>query len=721
MQRVEFAAETGLRPQERAAGLDSWLARAVVGLPESITAAVTGFSIPLMALLLLGHFTPGWTLPLGLGGAFVAVWAGGVGRAAVSRSSLGWTAGAVGLVVAWFSYNVRYSAQDVYAIRDPSTYTITGRWLMDHGSLAIGTHADVFGSPAGATFPIGAYSQVSPGTLNAQGNHLLPAILAVSGSVFGQGALFKTNVAIGAVALIVFFGLGRRIVNAPLALLATAILAVSMPYIYVSRDTFTEPLTMLFLIGSLALLHRAMTSWRIAEFALCGLAAGSAAMVRIDSTVALVGIVAGATMFLASVPQHRRRDAAVRCAVLLAGAVLTALLGWVDLVRLSRQYYDSQHANITMATLAVVLVVLAAPGVVWVVRRGALTAWLRREEVRRRLAWAAAGVVVAVFGVLASRPLWMQTHGPLNSNLVNMQQYSRVAVDGTRTYDEQTVHWLALYLGWPTVVLGVAGYAAMVAVLVRRRAYVLCAAVAMGLSMSVFYLWSSKITPDQPWAMRRYVPVVMPLLLVAAMYGLHALWGSRSRVQAWGSRVQARGRQVLGGRQLGGVITGVAVLAGLAAVAFPAVTTWPMRHVREDVPQLGQLQALCSAIGPNAAVVMLDESVIVGYGQSVRSFCKAPAIGIIAPSAAQIATINTAVLAHGRKLFVLAQNGNEFLGLTSGLGVVPPFSVVTVQRWPNQIGIAPKRPVTDGFTELYLLAVDAAGIGHPVPPVKSGS
>jgi hypothetical protein len=714
MQRVEIAPETGLRPAGMPAALDSFVARAAVGLPDSITAAATGFSIPLMALLLLGHLTPAWTLPLGLGGAVVAVWAGGVGREAVSRSSLGWTAGAVGLALAWFWYNVRYSAQDVYAIRDPSTYTITGRWLMDHGSLAIGTHADVFGSPAGATFPIGAYSQVSPGTLNAQGNHLLPAILAISGSVFGQGALFKTNVAIGAVALIVFFGLGRRIVNPPLALLATAILAISMPYIYVSRDTFTEPLTMLFLIGSLALLHRAMTSWRIAEFALCGLAAGSAAMVRIDSDVALVGIVAGATMFLASVPQRRRRDAAVRCAVLLAGAVFTALLGWVDLVRLSRQYYESQHANITMATLAVVLVVLAAPGVAWVVRRGALTAWLRSEEVRRRLAWAAGGVVVAVFGVLASRPLWMQTHGPLNSNLVNMQQYSRVAVDGTRTYDEQTVHWLALYLGWPTVVLGVAGYAAMVAVLVHRRAYQLCAAVAMGLSMSVFYLWSSKITPDQPWAMRRYVPVVMPLLLVAAMYGLRALWGSRSRVQAWG-------RQVRSGRQLGSVITGVAVLAALAAVAFPAVTTWPMRHVREDVPQLGQLQALCSAIGPDAAVVMLDESVIVGYGQSVRSFCKVPAIGLVAPSAAQIATINTSVLAHGRKLFVLAQNGNEFLALTSGLGAIPLFSEVTVQRWPNLIGAAPRRSVTDGFTELYLLAVDAAGIGHAVPPVKSGS
>ena len=68
-----------------------------------------------------------------------------------------------------------------------------------------------------------------------------------------------------------------------------------------------------------------------------------------------------------------------RLYVYLCAVFLTALLGWVDLVRFSRQYYESQHANITMATLAVVLVVLAAPGVVWVVQRGALTAWLRRS------------------------------------------------------------------------------------------------------------------------------------------------------------------------------------------------------------------------------------------------------------------------------------------------------------------------------------------------------
>src|SRR5207244_12995859 len=57
---------------------------------------------------------------------------------------------AAAFAVGWILYNVRYTAQDVYATRDPATYTISGRWLVDHASLQIHTRPDVFGSPAGS-------------------------------------------------------------------------------------------------------------------------------------------------------------------------------------------------------------------------------------------------------------------------------------------------------------------------------------------------------------------------------------------------------------------------------------------------------------------------------------------------------------------------------------------------------------------------------------------
>lgn len=701
MPRVETTGVTSQPPVAASATLlgqrAGWASRAVVGLPESLTAAVTGFCLPLMIVLLSGHFTKVWTLPLGLVGAVVAVCTTRAPREQVTRSSVGYTLAAAAFAVIWFGYNLRYTAQDVYATRDPATYTIAGRWLVNHASLVIHTHPELFGSPPGAQLGTDSYWNVSSDVVNAQANHLLPALLGLAGSTFGTGVIFKANVAIGALALLVFFGLARRVVNGPLALLAMAVIAVSMPFIYVSRDTFTEPLTMLFLIGSLALLMRALASHRIAEFALAGLAAGSAAMVRVDSYTALVAVIVAAALLVASAPAGAHRGAVVRGLTLLAGAGVTGLVGWLDLVHLSRQYYGSQHHNIMLALFAVFVVLVAAPGAVALAWRPTARRWLTRDDIRRRASTGAIAVLVAVFVGLATRPLWTEGHGGFNQNLVNMQRRWNAAVDGTRTYSEQTVHWLAMYLGWPTVVLAVAGYALLIVALIRRRAYALCAAVTMGLSMSALYLWNSEITPDQPWAMRRYVPVIVPLLVLAAAVAIQALW----RSDRWRA-----------------VLRPPAAAVAVIALVLPAVTSWPMRHVREEVPQLGQLQALCSAIGSNGAVVLVDEAAFVAYGQTLRSFCDVPAIGLVDASPTQVSAMNASVTGHGRELFVLSQ---DRAAIESATGLtVAVFSTVTVQRWPNQIDVAPDQADAQ-TTTVFLTALDASGSAHVVLPVKGGS
>ena len=152
------------------------------------------------------------------------------------------------------------------------------------------------------------------------------------------------------------------------------------------------------------------------------------------------------------------------------------------------------------------------------------------------------------------------------------------AVDGTRTYNEQTVHWLALYFGWPTVLLG-GGRVRLLSLAdaVRRRACALIAALATGLlSMSALYLWNSRGAPDQPWAMRRYVPVVLPLLLVAAAAALRRLWRHRSAIGRSGT---GRAPDVVAARC-------AVVAAALALVLSRAVTSWPMRHVRDESPAI---------------------------------------------------------------------------------------------------------------------------------------
>ena len=86
------------------------------------------------------------------------------------------------------------------------------------------------------------------------------------------------------------------------------------------------------------------------DFALAGLVGGSAAMVRIDSYAGTDRLRRrgrwSSSRSRRPAVGRRHGRALARCS---PAPDSTALLGWLDLVRLSQQYYDSQHHNITCA------------------------------------------------------------------------------------------------------------------------------------------------------------------------------------------------------------------------------------------------------------------------------------------------------------------------------------------------------------------------------------
>jgi hypothetical protein len=671
------------------------LALVVAAAPELVAAGAAGFTFGPMILLLAGAFTAPVAVPVGLLGAAIAMWVCGLSDLAPDRRTLWCTAAAAVVALGWFLYNVRYYAQDVYATRDPATYGLAARWLMDHSSLDINSDPQVFGLIPHTDAGTAGFRPVAPGTLHIQGNHLLPALASLAGSVFGPTALFQANIAIGAIGLFIFFGLARRIVGEPLALLAMTALAVSMPFLYVSRDAYSEPLMLVFLMGGLALLHRAIESRRLADFALAGFVAGCSAMVRVDSYGALLAMIIAAIAVAAVARAGERRGAGLRAVAVIGGVAAPLLVGWIDLTEFSRQYYGQLRHYILPQLLALFALVAVAPVIAWLGWRPRLRARLAGTGTRHRIAGCAAVLLVAVFAFLASRPLWLQTHLPTpNENLAHMQADSGVAVDGTRTYNEQTVNWLAMYLGWPTVLLAVAGYAVLVTALVRRRAYALVGTLAMGLIMSAIYLWNCQITPDQVWAMRRYIPVIMPLLLVAAAAALRALW--------WWPRPREWGRLL-------------AIAAGVLMIAVPLSVTQPMARVREEAGQLTQLQAICAAIGHDGAVLEVDHSARDGYGQAIRSYCGVPTSALPGATAAQLASIRASVVAHGRTLFILSQDPTGTRYARSG--DVAPFSSVTVERWPTVVNRVPIAPWFS-TTIVFLSTVDQAGLAHPVPPAR---
>jgi Dolichyl-phosphate-mannose-protein mannosyltransferase len=691
-----------------AAGTAGWL-------PEAVPVAVAGFGIPAMALLLLGRFQVPLVVLAGTAGAVAAVWVLGPQRLVSHRYGRPrWTAAALLLAAAFFGFNAWFATEDLYAMRDPSTYVATGQWLAHHPALPVDTEDAVFRAPTQAKlygYSAGFGDDNRPGHVAAQGNHLLPALLAVVSRYGGEATMLRLNALVGAAALLAMFGLVRRFAGDPFALVATAALAVSLPMLEFSRDAYTEPLALLLLFGGLSVLWRAVESGRLAEFALAGLTAGATVMSRIDAYLPLLALVAVGVGYAGRAPAGQRAAALRRLLVLVGCLVLPAVLGYLDVARLSPVYYRHNRPAILIA-IALLAVALAGGAllvaVCWRVRRSRLVV------AGPPRAWAARLAVLAVpafFAGLLSRPLWLTSYqvplpdqGGCYATVVMLQQEAGLPVQPCRSYDELTAYWFTWHFGWPALVLAVAGLTLLAFHTMRDADLRLLGVTAVTVAMCLVYLVRSSITPDQVWAMRRYLPVVLPGLLGAAGYLLSRLWewqrpGAPRWVGPWVRRAAV----------------GLAVLL----VAVPAFITHPMELVRQDAGQLGRVHALCRAVGASGAVLAVAETAAAPYLQTVRSTCQVPAHGLgVAPEPdratfrSDLVAVRQAALAHGHPLYVITEE--PALLTWAGAGTPDPFSTLSMQRWPGRLDSVPQQP-QGAELQLWAGLVLPDGTVRPLP------
>ena len=673
-------------------------ARWIWSVPDLLPVAVAGFSVPAIVMLLANHFIPALALALGVVGASVAVWLVRVGAVEIARREVVLAGVGMGIVGIWILLNLRFSAENLFAQRDSATYELTARWLVDHQSLPIHTQPDLFGSPLGFDGTSAGFQHQTDTTVFAQGNHLLPVLLAIVGSVFGATAMLKANVVLAGIALLAFFAIARRVVGAGFALVGLVAFAVSMPIIYVSRDTFTEPLALLFLMGGLALLYRAVDTGRTVDFAAAGFVTSVAAVVRIDAYAALLSLLVVAAVLLAVAAPRQRRDAAWRSAALLGSAVPMVVVGYLDVSWLSPGYYHNQRTQIIRARGRGRD---AGRGRSRhrrgrVVGREPIKARIGTPAGRLLLSRVAGATVIVAFVVLLSRPWWMTARGDFDNLILRVaQQAQGLPVDGTRLYAEYTVNWQAMYFGWPTVILAVLGYVVLLYRLIRRSDYRLLGFLVMTLSLSALYLWTPQITPDQVWAMRRYVPVVVPGLIIAAVAALRAAW-------TWWTTSSA----------VRVVVRGGVIVASVAVLVIPWLVTRPVRDLREEAPQAAQVHALCAAVPSDGAVLVVDESLRWGYLQTIRSYCDVPTLALVGASSAQVADAARAVSSHGRTLYVVASNPTQ---LTFDGPVPPAFFTAVFTRWPSTLEMPPTEPI-EQTVRVYLGRAEADGRVVPTGP-----
>jgi hypothetical protein len=227
-----------------------------------------------------------------------------------------------------------------------------------------------------------------------------------------------------------------------------------------------------------------------------------------------------------------------------------------------------------------------------------------------------------------------------------------VPVDGNRNYAEDSLIWVSWYTGWPALILAGAALALLTRYAVLGRPDPVSGTPAtrwlLGLGLPVVsalsVIWSPGITPDHPWADRRLVPTVLPVL------ALLAVWAVAAAYRRW--RVPA-------------------LVLGLVLVLVPAVLG--SRHLALSRTEAGEphaVDAACAAFAPGEVALLVDARGRQEWTAVLREVCDVPAFGVPGDGSddvatrAQVTDVAARVRAAGGTPVLVAQSGEPLPELT---------------------------------------------------------
>jgi hypothetical protein len=266
---------------------------------------------------------------------------------------------------------------------------------------------------------------------------------------------------------------------------------------------------------------------------------------------------------------------------------------------------------------------------------------------RERLAGVAGGgVALVLVAAWFIRPRVQKTHGKPNDFIKGLQVAAHVPVAPTRTYFEQSMHWMSWYLGPVVVVSAIVAAGFLTCALLRGRQRASLALVLMLGPASALYLWKANAFPDQVWVMRRFLISALPLFVLLTFGLVLALF-------RW---VPPRLPRL--------VPIGVALVIAAFAIGYPISTVVHIRNMTEQRGDLAVVKQACATLGTKdaAVVVMQSKQGIVDewLPQAIRDWCDVPVANMRTnPKETEaLEHLATSWKAQKRQLWIVAGDGD---------------------------------------------------------------
>jgi hypothetical protein len=564
----------------------------------------------------------------------------------------------VAIAVAFGVFQGIYHSEFVIVQLDAASYMEFATWISKHGSLPIPQDTAAFGHASGITFWSAAFYNVGSSVV-PQFMAGLPMLLSVGFWAGGARLALLWGPLLGALGVFMFGGLVARLVGPRWAPFAALAMAIGIPEAYASRNTYSEPLAQILLLGGLSLwidsqrtdrgeedAGRWRANWRhharSASHVLAGVTGllfGITLLVRIDGPADILFVVPYCGLLV--LRRHRQ------VIPLVVGMVAGLLYGTVDGLFLTLPYLKTNQRSVEYMVAAFVLLTVAT----WVVVR-----WLRKRR-----------------SELRTPP------GPRLVRAVTMLPFIVIAVFLIRPYVERnwhalqyaplSLHWIYWYTGFSTITFAVIATAMLGRRCVKGEAPVWALPLLTFTWAVVWFLLRPAITPHQPYASRRLVPAVLPGLVLLAVW-LSAWLGKRSQVLHLVNvpRFLERSPRIFVIACCAGAIFLPPFIGNFSGLAFQ----------RAYAGEVGAVERICQALPANASVLIADYTLNQQFAQDIRGTCDVPVAGVewVNPGAnnppgtdispATVLADVRAVQRAGRRPIVLASTGQQLFGLGKG-------------------------------------------------------
>jgi hypothetical protein len=458
-------------------------------------------------------------------------------RLVLTRGSIDWRELAVAGAIFAFTLIAYYPPFEyVLGGRDPGIYVNTGFHLAREGNLT-------FTDPVIASIPeedwllffrvdkeipdwnhlrFQGYRLENPATARVapHGLHLYPTWIGLVAALYEMKAgLYATPFFAMMGALGLFFA-ATRIFGLEIAAWASALLAVIQVQVWFARFPNSEVVVQFLYAVALLLIFFAEEKRSAIAGAVGGIALGSTLLARMENVLFILPIA------LVMGWKRLKRELGAPELAFLSGFTVVAIhaglhdrfVSWPYVSSiLGRHYWRILGDNLwAVAAVAVIGSVVVDRMVL------RLPKWTYSflQSNRFRMGAAVALFVLAAFTFFV-RPFW---HGPR-----------------TAAHDAEAFVRMSWYLYPLGLALAVSG--AMVVLVRAKKTQVFF--LLTGLTFSLFFFYKVRVWHDHYFAMRRFIPVILPSLVVCISVFLAALRWDPRRLTAWGSRIVATALLVL--------------------------------------------------------------------------------------------------------------------------------------------------------------------------------